>query len=166
LIQFQTHYQSSNGQRILRVTTVCHAFAEGDSPNIGLGFDQEAAAVLLARIAVYKAETEDTFDVLRWLDRTLIRLVTKFAEYRKDDTSSFNLNRQFSLYPQFMYHLRRGPFLQVFNCSPDETTFNRCGIPFPRSFFLSLLSSISASLVSPLSWLFPFFLFFPFTDSC
>lgn len=125
LIQFQTHYQSSKGQRILRVTTVCHSFADADSPNIPLGFDQEAAAVLLARIAVYKAESEDTFDVLRWLDRTLIRLMSKFAEYRKDEPNSFTVGRYFSLYPQFMYHLRRGPFLQVFNCSPDETTFNR-----------------------------------------
>jgi len=40
-----------------------------------VGFDQEAAAVLMARIAVYKAETEEAFDVLRWLDRMLIRLV-------------------------------------------------------------------------------------------
>lgn len=33
----------------------------------------------MARIAVYKAETEEAFDILRWLDRMLIRLVSKFA---------------------------------------------------------------------------------------
>ena len=38
-----------------------------------VSFDQEAAAVLMARIAVFKAETEDSFDILRWLDRMLIR---------------------------------------------------------------------------------------------
>jgi len=43
--------------------------------HIGAGFDQEAAAVLMARIAVFRAETDDGPDVLRWLDRMLIRLV-------------------------------------------------------------------------------------------
>ena len=31
----------------------------------------------------------------------------------------------FSIYPQFMFHLRRSQFLQVFNNSPDETAFYR-----------------------------------------
>lgn len=43
--------------------------------HIAAGFDQEAAAVLMARIAVYRAETDDGPDVLRWLDRMLIKLV-------------------------------------------------------------------------------------------
>jgi len=38
------------------------------------GFDQEAAATLMARLASYKMETEEDFDATRWLDRTLIRL--------------------------------------------------------------------------------------------
>jgi protein transport protein SEC23 len=106
-------------------------------------FDQEAAAVLMARIAVFKAEIDDSPDVLRWLDRMLIRYVTlpwsirsqadtlfdrlcqKFAEYRKEDPSSFRLTDKFSIYPQFMFHLRRSQFLQVFNNSPDETAFYR-----------------------------------------
>lgn len=44
--------------------------------HIAAGFDQEAAAVLMARMAVFRAETDDGPDVLRWLDRMLIRLVT------------------------------------------------------------------------------------------
>jgi len=44
-------------------------------PHIAAGFDQEAAAVLMARVAVFRAETDDGPDVLRWLDRMLIRLV-------------------------------------------------------------------------------------------
>ena len=43
--------------------------------HIAAGYDQEAAAVLMARIAVFRAETDDGPDVLRWLDRMLIRLV-------------------------------------------------------------------------------------------
>lgn len=44
--------------------------------HISAGFDQEAAAVLMARLACFRAEGDDGADVLRWLDRTLIRLVS------------------------------------------------------------------------------------------
>lgn len=125
LIQFVTHYQHSSGQMRLRVTTIARNFAEAGSPSIAASFDQEAAAVLMARIAVFKAEIDDSPDVLRWLDRMLIRLCQKFADYRKEDPSSFRLTDNFSIYPQFMFHLRRSQFLQVFNNSPDETAFYR-----------------------------------------
>lgn len=55
----------------------------------------------------------------------LIRLVAKFAHYKKDDPASFRLSPEFSYYPQFMFHLRRSQFLQIFNSSPDETAFFR-----------------------------------------
>ncbi|KIJ14657.1 hypothetical protein PAXINDRAFT_115705 [Paxillus involutus ATCC 200175] len=125
LIQFVTHYQHSSGQQRLRVTTIARNFAEAGSPSIAASFDQEAAAVLMARIAVFKAEIDDSPDVLRWLDRMLIRLCQKFADYRKEDPASFRLTDNFSIYPQFMFHLRRSQFLQVFNNSPDETAFYR-----------------------------------------
>lgn len=79
----------------------------------------------MSRMVVYRAETDDGPDVLRWVDRMLIRLCQKFGEYGKDDPNSFRLAENFSLYPQFMYHLRRSQFLQVFNNSPDETSFYR-----------------------------------------
>jgi len=79
----------------------------------------------MCRIAVFKAEINDSPDVLRWLDRLLIRLCQKFADYRKEDPTSFRLTDNFSIYPQFMFHLRRSQFLQVFNNSPDETAFYR-----------------------------------------
>ncbi|KAF9437263.1 GTPase-activating protein S23 [Entomortierella beljakovae] len=105
LVQFVTHYQHSSGHFKLRVTTVARSWAEGTSPVVGQSFDQEAAAVLMARIAVFKAEIDD--------------------EYRKDEPQSFRLTENFSIYPQFMFHLRRSQFLQVFNNSPDETAYNR-----------------------------------------
>ncbi len=43
--------------------------------HIAAGFDQEAAAVLMARIASYRGEGDEGPDVLRWLDRMLIKLV-------------------------------------------------------------------------------------------
>ncbi|KAF1850023.1 transport protein-like protein sec23 [Cucurbitaria berberidis CBS 394.84] len=126
IVQFLTQYQHSAGQYHLRVTTVARNLSgpSGD-PAIAQSFDQEAAAVLMSRIAVFKAEVDDGPDVLRWVDRMLIRLCSRFAEYRKDDPSSFRLEKNFTLYPQFMFHLRRSQFLQVFNNSPDETAFYR-----------------------------------------
>ncbi|KAI8998101.1 hypothetical protein BC832DRAFT_566185 [Gaertneriomyces semiglobifer] len=125
LIQFVTLYQHASGQYRLHVTTIARNFSEPNSPEIPASFDQEAAAVLMARIGTFKAEVDDSPDVLRWLDRMLIRLCQKFADFRKDDPSSFRLSDNFSIYPQFMFHLRRSQFLQVFNNSPDETAFYR-----------------------------------------
>ena len=44
-------------------------------PMMAASFDQECASVIMARIAVYRADTEEGSDVLRWLDKMLIRLV-------------------------------------------------------------------------------------------
>jgi len=127
-IQFITSYQHSSGQKRVRVTTLARNWADPATalPHISASFDQECAAVLMARMAVWRAETQDDGpDVLRWVDRMLIRLCQKFGEYGKDDPNSFRLPDNFTLYPQFMFHLRRSQFLQVFNNSPDETTFYR-----------------------------------------
>lgn len=75
------------------------------------GFDQETAAVLITRYSIFKTFSEDSTDVIRWLDRMLIKLVARFAEYKKDDPKSFKLSKEFGLFPQFMFYLRRSPFL-------------------------------------------------------
>ena len=49
----------------------------------------------------------------RWLDRTLIRLTSRFGHYRKEDADSFELAHQMSFFPQFIFNLRRSPFVQV-----------------------------------------------------
>jgi len=89
------------------------------------GFDQEAAAVVMARLVSFKMETEDEFDAIRWLDRSLIHLSSRFGDYRKDDPSSFSFSSRFAIFPQFIFHLRRSQFVQVFNNSPDETAYFR-----------------------------------------
>ncbi|XP_060181362.1 protein transport protein SEC23 B-like [Lycium barbarum] len=126
-IQFLTSYQSPDGQTKLRVTTITRRWLDAGvgTEELVQGFDQEAAAVVMARLASYKMELEEDFDPTRWLDRNLIRLCARFGDYRKDDPASFTLNPCFSLFPQFMFHLRRSQFLQVFNNSPDETAYFR-----------------------------------------
>ncbi|KAK7379615.1 hypothetical protein VNO80_05079 [Phaseolus coccineus] len=126
-LQFLTSYQDPSGQSVLRVTTVTRRWVDSSvsSEELVQGFDQETAAVVMARYASLKMESEETFDATRWLDRFLIRLCSKFGDYRKDDPSSFTLNPSFSLFPQFMFNLRRSQFVQVFNNSPDETAYFR-----------------------------------------
>ena len=71
-IQFITSYQHASGQRRVRVTTVARNWADPATalPHIAASFDQEAAAVLMARMAAWRAEaTDEGADVLRWVDR-------------------------------------------------------------------------------------------------
>lgn len=125
-IQFKTRYRHGNGSIRLRVTTAARRWTSGARPlDINPGFDQEAAATIMARLAVSRAEEYHARDVIRWLDKMLIRFSAKFGDYMPEDPSSFNLPSGFSLYPQFMYYLRRSQFIDIFNYSPDETAFFR-----------------------------------------
>jgi protein transport protein SEC23 len=126
-VQFATHYLHPSGTYRLRVTTVARTLLVPTQPQqLSLSFDQEAAAAVMARLALYKTETGlPVADVTRWIDRSLIKLCLRFAEYIKDDPQSFRLPPQFTYFPQFIYHLRRSQFLQVFNNSPDETIYYR-----------------------------------------
>jgi protein transport protein SEC23 len=58
-IQLTTHYTHSSGSQRLRVTTISRPLRDGGSPEIAQSFDQETAAVLMARIAVFKSEVDD-----------------------------------------------------------------------------------------------------------
>ncbi|KAL5852874.1 hypothetical protein ACOSQ3_007992 [Xanthoceras sorbifolium] len=124
-IQFITRYRHGNMGIRKRVTTAARRWVGKESPEIVAGFDQEAAAAVMARLAIHRAETCYSRDVVRWLDDTLIRFASKFGDYVQEDPSTFRLSSNFSLYPQFMYYLRRSQFIDVFNCSPDETAFFR-----------------------------------------
>ncbi|KAK9814088.1 hypothetical protein WJX72_000474 [[Myrmecia] bisecta] len=125
-VQFITKYLHGEGTMRCRVTTFSRRWTDGTNlQDLIAGFDQEAAAVLIARIATYKMETEEDFDATRWLDRTLIRLASRFGDFRKEDPASFQLSPNMSYFPQFMFNLRRSQFVQVFGSSPDETAYCR-----------------------------------------
>ena len=57
----------------------------------------------MARHATYKAFSEESFEILRWIDRMLIRLCTKFGEYKEKDPASFRMNMRMSIYPCVVY---------------------------------------------------------------
>ncbi|KAL2319408.1 hypothetical protein Fmac_028377 [Flemingia macrophylla] len=125
--QFLTYYQNNSGQMRLRVTTLSRRWVAGPESiqDLIAGFDQEAAAIVMARQVSFKMETQAEFDPIRWLDKALINLCCRFGEFQKDTPSSFSLSPRLSIFPQFMFHLRRSQFVQVFNNSPDETAYFR-----------------------------------------
>ncbi|GMI80393.1 hypothetical protein like AT1G05520 [Hibiscus trionum] len=59
-LQFLTSYQDSDGKSMLRVTTVTRRWVENavSTEELVQGFDQETAAVVMARITSLKMEME------------------------------------------------------------------------------------------------------------
>jgi hypothetical protein len=53
-MQYQTTYFHSSGQRRMRVVTVGRTWCDDKAPELGLSFDQECAAVVMARLATFK----------------------------------------------------------------------------------------------------------------
>ena len=124
-IQFQTTYIAGDRSTRLRVTTIKRKLIpifQDFKYEIRQSFDQEAALILIARLAIEKSKREERIDILRWVDKTLILLVNKFGEFIPDDPKSFKLTQEFSFFPQFIFYLRRSYCLQFFNASPDEVT--------------------------------------------
>lgn len=88
-------------------------------------FDEQAASVMLARIATKKAEIEDVTQVKKWLDRILLKFAVKFAHYSAMDKNSFKLPQPMKHFPQFMYHLRRSNFINPFGAPPDQSLYTK-----------------------------------------
>ncbi|CAL5087986.1 unnamed protein product [Urochloa decumbens] len=146
--QFLTYYQHNEGQMRLRSTTISRRWVSGadNVEELVAGFDQEAAAAVMARLVSFKMETEVDFDPVRWLDRALIRICSKFGEYQKETPSSFSLSPRLSIFPQFIFNLRRSQFVQVFNNSPDETAYFR--MMLDRENVANAIVMIQPSLIS------------------
>ena len=122
-IQILTNYIASDRSTRLRVTTIRRKYSPDLMNNkyeVAQGFDQQAAVVLLTKMAIWKSDTEDKIDVLRWVDKSLINIMQRFAIYNKDVPESFKLTEEFKYLPQFIFYLRRSLVLQNFNASPDE----------------------------------------------
>jgi protein transport protein SEC23 len=126
IIQFITSYQHPDGNTHVHVTT-SQRFIDSTGVMDGIidYFDQEAAAVLIARQAVYKVLNNSNSDAVNFINKTLIDFMSTFCKYRTNDPSSIVIPFSINLLPQFLYHLRRSNFIQIFNSSPDESTFYR-----------------------------------------
>lgn len=134
-VQFITRYELDSEIRV-RVTTICHPQSQTPSKQeLIQAFDQETAAVLLAREAIFKTDSTALFTILRWLDSQLVGVVAAFGEPSnqppRPGSSPMRLPPQCVFFPAFMYHLRRSGYLQIFNSSPDEAAIIR--LQFLRS---------------------------------
>ncbi|MCQ2815671.1 MAG: Sec23/Sec24 zinc finger-containing protein [archaeon] len=134
IIQLVTTYIAGDRTTRMRVTTVDKKIIpELNNPNaideIGDSFDQEAATVLLSRMCIDKqVNGEDPRDILKWIDKTLIRLVSKFSKYTPEDARSIKIPQKFLFFPQFMFYLRRSSFIRNFNESPDESIYYKSSL--------------------------------------
>ncbi|KAG7665034.1 uncharacterized protein J8A68_001442 [[Candida] subhashii] len=130
-IQYLFHYQHPNGEMRLRVTTIpINVIADSDPINLEAGFDQEASIVLVARKAMYKLQPDSNKlipanTLIKQLDQLVIDFCSRFAVYNPQQIESFRLSSTYAFFPQFLFHLRRSPFINVFNSSPDETSYVR-----------------------------------------
>ena len=104
----------------------------------------------LALLFLYLLEThflfllQADFDPIRWLDKSLIHICSRFGDYQKDTPSSFTLSPRFSIFPQFMFHLRRSQFVQVyFHLDCEHQAY----------YFLTFLSLPSCSIFKHQLWL-------------
>lgn len=120
-VQFKTTYFDHEKNYRIRIAT--QKYFVSDNPL--QDFQQEAAAVVTSKIVAWKLLTEEISDVVQWLDKSLIGLTKKFSSIQNKNVL---IPKQISMYPQFMYYMRRSQFLNRFNVSPDESAYYRQGI--------------------------------------
>ena len=108
-IQFITQYQHSSGQRRVRVTTCARNWVDSTNiQHIALGFDQEAAAVMMSRIAVfryiqpslnynYRIEYEFSSSVKTY--RPVLSFKSLLVRYRKEWHGDFTDSKFLSHFP-------------------------------------------------------------------
>jgi protein transport protein SEC23 len=130
-VQFAVSYTLPNGSKRVRITSCSMPIARTtdatmySQPNV---FDQACAAAVTSRLAMDVMERHDNrpLDLTRrWIDRLLVRYVKKYGSYRVGDATSLRLQSVFSLFPVFLFNLRRSEYFMLLNISPDETTFKR-----------------------------------------
>ncbi|KAE8302458.1 Sec23 [Giardia duodenalis] len=130
-VQFRTLYiDNVTGDQILRVTTYVFQGANplSDWAKISSEFDQEAAAVVLAKITMFNLMHRPgitTDEVMRYIDRSIIKLSQAFSSYQLQNAATLVFQPNFEFFPQFLYHFRRSEFIQLFGQSPDETAMKR-----------------------------------------
>lgn len=77
----------------------------------------------LSRFCVHKALMEEQKNIRQWLDTGLCKWASYFAQYVRNDITSFSLPESMRTFPQFIYHLRRSNFINRFGSSLDESFY-------------------------------------------
>lgn len=124
--QVRTTYQHASGHRRVRLCTVSRYWSAPTTVPAQLGFDQEAAAIVIARMVAYSTEQDQgQQEVMKWIDRSLISLTKQYTAFSRDVVESVAMPPEFAAFPEYIFHLRRSAFVDVFNNTPDETVFYR-----------------------------------------
>ena len=134
-IQFQTTFWTIHGEKRLRVTSVAHPVAPTADASYFVkseAFDQAAAASVVCRLAVHHMARYEAVgragglaSAKSWVDSLLVKFVKRFGSYRIGEPDSLRLAPSLSMFPFFLFNLRRSEFFLSINVSPDETTFKR-----------------------------------------
>jgi protein transport protein SEC23 len=74
-------------------------------------------------MCVNKMLFEEQKHIRQWLDQTLVKWAQNYANYIKNDETSFSLPPPMKRLPQLVYHLRRSHFVNRFGISLDESFF-------------------------------------------
>lgn len=135
IVQFITRYELDTEVRV-RVATIAHPQSHSPTKQQLIeAFDQETAAVMLAREAIFLTDNTPLLKILHWLDSKLVEIVASFGDRNsqagRPGAPPMRLPPQCVFFPAFIYHLRRSGYLQIFNSSPDETAIIR--LQFIRS---------------------------------
>jgi protein transport protein SEC23 len=81
---------------------------------------------LLVRQAVSKADGGASApEMLKWIDKLLIRMMRSLCTYSKSNPGSVMLPREAGILPGLVFHMRRSAVLRTSGLSPDRTTFFR-----------------------------------------
>lgn len=68
---------------------------------------------------------EEPADVAAWLDKSLIKLASRFGSFTSGQPHTLQLPPSFSMLPQWFFNLRRSPFMQASHFTlrtPQNTT--------------------------------------------
>ncbi|KAL0234141.1 hypothetical protein PCE1_001179 [Barthelona sp. PCE] len=155
VIQFVMTYTHPLGHFVRRVVTLAVGInATAQTQNFINAFDQEAAAVIVARVCVEKQKTDDQESLVRLIDKTLINMGIKFGQYQMNAPSSFHFPLNMGALSQFLFYLRKSVLLSKFNETPDETVFkanvfNRSNVYNSLQIFQPLLMMYSDKGVRP-----------------
>lgn len=145
IIQFRAYYKNAYGQLKLRITTISRRFGTINKENYSAGFDQEAAIVMTARVAMSLSGMMDQKEVTKWIDKRLIKLYHRFGEFNRGYANTFKITDNFTLVPQFFYYLRKSTFILNFAISVDEMWYTK--MIFLRENIANSLVMIQPSLL-------------------
>jgi len=140
-LQFQTRYVHPSGHVSLRVTTVAHAYADLVSQETLNGIAYQAAAVLVARQAIEKADAEDPDTTHKWLDHIIICFTSKFSTWEDGQESSFQIRQSFAYFLQILYYLKRCVLTRGANSLDDDA--------FRRSLMLQASTCHTCQMIQP-----------------